>query len=108
MGPASATTAKSRRGDRRFCMLTGTGFAQPMSGRPEYSASSGKTTVPIRSMCLKGFRVSRPSSRAVGSPNRSAVQACAASCTESDPTRIRNQGMMTSRGGNGEKLYHGR
>src|SRR6516165_4859266 len=44
-------------------------------------ASSGNTTVPKRSICLMGFRVIRPNMRAVGSPQRFAVQACADSCT---------------------------
>src|SRR5271165_4828911 len=37
--------------------------------------------VPIGSMWRIGFRVIRPSMRAVGSPQRLAVQACADSCT---------------------------
>src|SRR4051812_17589558 len=44
-------------------------------------ASSGKTIVPIRSACTIGLSETRPSIRAVGSPSRSAVQACALSCT---------------------------
>ena len=42
-------------------------------------ASSGSTIVPIRSMWTMGLSDTRPRLRAVGSPNRSAVRACAAS-----------------------------
>ena len=44
--------------------------------------SSGMTTVPITSTWTRGLRLMRPSERAVGSPCRNAVQACADSCTE--------------------------
>ena len=60
-------------------MFTGTGFAHPMSGAPLTIAISGNRIVPIGSACTSGFSDTRPSSRAVGSPSRSAVQACAAS-----------------------------
>ena len=40
-------------------------------------AISGIRTVPTGSMCLSGFNVTRPSMRAVGSPHRDAIQACA-------------------------------
>ena len=46
-GPAAATNMKSRRGWRRLRMLTGTGFAQPISGRPVTIAISGRTMVPV-------------------------------------------------------------
>ena len=46
---------------------------------PVENAISGNSTVPIQSMCASGLSVSRPSMRAVGSPRRSAAQACAAS-----------------------------
>src|SRR5690348_7758694 len=62
-------------------MFTGTGFAQPISGTPLTMLNSGKITVPKRSACTTGFSETRPSRRAVGSPRRSAVQACAISCT---------------------------
>ena len=44
-------------------------------------AISGSNTVPTGSMCLMGFSVIRPSMRAVGSPRRFAIQACADSWT---------------------------
>ena len=68
-GPAAATTAKSRRGDFRLRKSTGTGLAQPISGKPVVMASSGNSSVPMGSMCATGFKVSRPSMRAVGSPS---------------------------------------
>src|SRR3954463_6717670 len=37
--------------------------------------------LPMGSMCLIGFRVTRPSMRAVWSPRRLAIHACADSCT---------------------------
>ena len=48
---------------------TGTGLAQPISGTPVVIASSGNSSVPMGSMCTTGFRDSRPSMRAVGSPS---------------------------------------
>ena len=54
-------------------MFTGTGFAHPSSGTLPNSAINGKSTVPIRSACTIGLNDTRPSSRAVGSPRRSAV-----------------------------------
>ena len=42
---------------------------------------TGKMIVPNRSMCRMGFNVTRPSMRAVGSPQRDAIHACADSCT---------------------------
>ena len=65
-GPAAATIMKSRFGCRSRLMFTGTGFAQPRIGRPLNIASSGSTTVPIRSMWTIGLNDTRPSSRAVG------------------------------------------
>ena len=55
-----------------------------MSGTPLTIAISGNRTVPIGSACTSGFSDTRPSSRAVGSPSRSAVHACAISCTVSE------------------------
>ncbi len=78
-GPANATRAKSRRGARKFRISTGTGFAHPISGRPDNMPTSGNNTVPIQSICASGFSVSRPNCRAVESPRRSAAHACAAS-----------------------------
>ena len=59
-GPAarrSRSRAAARADSRTF---TGTGFAQPISGSPEYIAISGNSTVPIQSMCASGLSVSRP------------------------------------------------
>ena len=60
-------------------MFTGTGLAQPISGTPVTIAISGNTIVPMTSTCTAGLSDSRPSIRAVGSPSRLAVHACAAS-----------------------------
>ena len=79
IGPAAATIMKSRRWWRSRLMFTGTGFAQPMIGSPLIAATSGSSIVPIGSMWTMGFSDTRPSRRAVGSPSRSAVHACAAS-----------------------------
>ena len=91
-GPAAAITMNfCRQLSRSFRMSTGTGFAQPMIGRFVVIAISGNTIVPIRSMCTAGFSDTRPRNRAVGSPSRSAVQACAASCTVREKTRTRKK-----------------
>src|SRR5713101_9050374 len=45
------------------------------------AATSGSRTVPIGSIWRIGFSDTRPNMRAVGSPQRDAVQACADSCT---------------------------
>ena len=79
-GPAAAMIMYFWRQFPRKCwMPTGTGFAQPISGRLVIIASSGNTIVPIGSTCTAGFSDTRPSSRAVGSPSLSADHACAAS-----------------------------
>ena len=52
-GPATATMAISRRGLRRLCALTGTGFAQPKPATTKASAPSG-------SIWGSGLRVMRP------------------------------------------------
>src|SRR5262249_28306187 len=71
-------------------MLTGTGFAHPMSGAPLTIAINGNRIVPIGSACTSGLSETRPSRRAVGSPSRSAVHACAISCTVSENSRTMN------------------
>ena len=68
IGPAAATSMKSRCGCPSRLMLTGTGFAQPMIGRLLKIAISGSRIVPIGSMWTIGFSDTRPSRRAVGSP----------------------------------------
>ena len=63
-------SARSRAADGADgAMLTGTGFAQPISGAPLIIAISGNRTVPMGSACTIGFSDTRPSSRAVGSPS---------------------------------------
>src|SRR5262245_34232221 len=61
-----------------------------MSGAPVIIAINGKSTVPIGSACTRGFNDTRPWSRAVGSPRRSAVHAWAISCTVSENNRTVN------------------
>ena len=90
-GPAAAISMNfCRQLAPRRAEFTGTGFAHPMSGRFVTIAISGKRIVPIGSMCTTGFSEMRPSSRAVESPSRSAVQACEASCTVSETSRTTN------------------
>jgi hypothetical protein len=80
-GPAAAESAISRLGLLKFMGLIGTGFAYPKTNCPcvEMSRSAGRSTVPIRSMCAIGFRVSLPSIFAVGSPSLYATNPCATS-----------------------------
>ena len=70
MGPAAAISIMSRRGRLRYRESTGTGLAQPKPMRTMASA-------PMGSRWAMGFKVSRPWSRAVGSPSRLASQPCA-------------------------------
>src|SRR3990167_1061953 len=81
-GPASATSAISRRGFLRLLHVTGTGFAQPNMKvkRDRIIIATGKIMVTTRSMCFSGFSVTLPSINAVLSPNLLATQPCAASC----------------------------
>ncbi len=65
----------------------------PESARPSPTAGhaftrqiAGHTIMPHMSKCFAGFSVSRPSIRAVGSPSRFAVHACAMSCSEMEST----------------------
>ena len=69
--------------DQRFAEKR---LAQPMSGSFVRAPMIGRMIVPSRSMCAKGFRVRRPSSLAVWSPRRDAIQACAASWKLRDST----------------------
>src|ERR1700740_2521370 len=80
-GPATAVRISLVTAFLKFLGSTGVGFAQPITGKPVNSAISGITIVPTGSMCLMGLREIRPSMRAVGSPQRFAVQAWADSCT---------------------------
>ena len=59
--------------------FTGTGLPHPMTGAPVRIPKIGKKTVPIISMWGMGERLTLPKSLAVGSPNLSATQPCAAS-----------------------------
>ena len=79
-GPAKEIKAESRRGLARLYGSYLTGFAQPkIIGNLSSISIRGKRTVPYKSMCAKGFKVSLPIKRAVGSPSLSAIHAWAAS-----------------------------
>ena len=77
IGPATEVRMSSRTGFLKFCGFTGVGLAQPSIGIRATDAIKGSKTVPTGSICLIGLSVIRPSMRAVGSPQRFAVQACA-------------------------------
>ena len=74
--------------------FTGTGFAQPMSGRFVNIAIGGNSSVPIGSMWTTGFNDTRPG-EAVGSPRASADQAWAASWNDNESRSAVN--LMTMR-----------
>ena len=76
-GPAIETLASSIKGLPKLFLLIGTGFAQPISANPEAKEAKGISTVPIKSICLRGFKVKRPICFAVSSPSLSAIKACA-------------------------------
>ncbi len=81
-GPAAETARLARRGFFVRRRSTGVGFAAPKM-RPEKTYSRIGTRIePTGSMCRMGLRLIRPRSRAVVSPNFSAVQACADSWNE--------------------------
>ena len=67
-GPANETIASSRKGLLKFFLLTGTGLAHPINANPVAKEAIGIITVPIRSICFKGLRVSLPCFFAVLSP----------------------------------------
>ena len=57
-----------------------------MSGSPDSAPNSGTAIVPIGSMWAIGDSVSRPCSRGIRSPSRSATNACPNSWTETETT----------------------
>ncbi len=75
-GPMSPTRTDWLRGLLSLEILTGTGFAQPKYPAPEIVKIIGKTMDPMGSMCLRGFRVSRPALFAVSSPKMNAISPC--------------------------------
>ncbi len=85
-GPAAATSAMPRCGERKCSGTTGTGFAQPIAKPGRFSATpaqkvTANMAVPRRSRCRIGFSDSRPIIFAVGSPSRHATTPCASSCS---------------------------
>jgi hypothetical protein len=77
IGPAAETIASSLNAFLKLFGLTGTGFAQPISAKPEANDASGIISVPTRSACLNGLSVSLPRLFAVLSPSLLAEKACA-------------------------------
>src|ERR1035437_8107843 len=68
-GPANETIASSRKGLLKFFLFTGTGLAHPINANPVANEAIGIITVPIRSICFNGLRVSLPCFLAVLSPS---------------------------------------
>ena len=88
-GPARETNAIPLFGLRRLLKFTGTGFAAPsITGLPTNIKKSGSNTEPNGSICGNGFKVIRPSTRAVSSPSFSATTPCMTSCTIAEKRRI--------------------
>ena len=81
IGPTTAVKMSSRTGCLKFRGSTGVGLAQPSIGMCASSAIKGSKMVPNKSTCLMGLSVIRPNMRAVGSPQRFAIQAWEDSCT---------------------------
>ena len=79
-GPARLTKSMSRRGLRSRAGFTGTGLAQPSTGRPASAPMAGRMIEPNGSMCGIGLSVSRPARLAVSSPNQSATTPWLISC----------------------------
>src|SRR5438309_73212 len=76
-GPAADVRMSSSNGLRKLRGSTGVGLAHPRTVNPVTAATIGSRIVPIGSMWRIGFSDTRPNMRAVGSPQRDAVQAWA-------------------------------
>ena len=87
-GPANETTASSFKGSLKFLLSIGTGLAHPINANPDAKAASGMITLPIRSICLKGFNVNLPRFFAVLSPRLFAKNAWEYSWTEIERRNI--------------------
>src|SRR3989344_9151592 len=71
-GPAKETFKVPHFWSLKLKGLTGTGFAQPKMGpwpAVAINNNKGNKIVPKGSICFKGFKVKRPASLAVVSPN---------------------------------------
>src|SRR3989338_11580400 len=79
IGPAIATHAGPHFWSFKLYGLNGTGFAYA-NRMPVGIIRSGKMTEQKKSICARGFSVSRPAYRAVASPSRSATQPWEYSC----------------------------
>lgn len=77
-GPAAPTIAMPYFLLLKAFGLMGTGLADAIKKRPPDKTynKNGIKIVPNNSICARGFNVNRPINLAVGSPKRSAVQAC--------------------------------
>ena len=72
-----ATLADPHFLSRKLLGLKGTGLAQPKTKlAPEATNKTGNKIEPNISICGKGFKVRRPKSLAVVSPNSLAIQPC--------------------------------
>lgn len=88
-GPASATRAISFLPSFKLNGSIGTGFAAPKRiGEPDKRSTRGSKMLIKGSICFLGFKVSLPASLAVGSPNRSATNPCATSCSMAEKIRM--------------------
>ena len=88
-GPESATSAISFLPSFRLNGSIGTGFAAPkITGEPDSIKARGRRMLIKRSMCFFGFKVSRPASLAVGSPNLSATYPWAISCRMAEKIKM--------------------
>ena len=88
-GPAPATNASPHFWFERLYGLYGTGLAHPIRKlEPERSKIPGIITEPSGSMCFMGFKVRRPASLAVGSPNIWATYPCVTSCMTTEKISI--------------------
>lgn len=67
-GPAKETFTIPHFLSLKFRGFTGTGFAQPKTGKFKINRVKGKRIVPIGSMWAIGFKVNLPSLFAVSSP----------------------------------------
>ncbi len=93
-GPATPTSATPNSSYFTLFGLKGTGLAAKIGGKPSKISTTGSNIVVTRSICLSGFRLSRPCSSAVVSPSQWLVKACMASCVliamSSDPNTMRS------------------
>lgn len=94
-GPAAATLRVPHFWSLKLKGFIGTGLAQPTTkGLFKITKNKGKIIVPKESICLRGFNVNRPINLAVGSPKRSAVQACIYSWMMAEKMMIKRKNIL--------------